>query len=60
MRSPLTGMFFMLELTHDINALPALPCGSVAGLGVTVLLMNPPGHLAGEGKREADRDHHPR
>lgn len=39
MRSPLTGMFFLLELTHDINALPALLCGSVAGLGVTVLLM---------------------
>ena len=39
MRSPLTGMFFMLELTHDFNALPALLCGSVAALGVTVLLM---------------------
>ena len=39
MRSPLTGMFFLLELTHDINALPALLCGSVAGLAVTVLLM---------------------
>jgi H+/Cl- antiporter ClcA len=39
MRSPLTGMFFMLELTADINALPALLCGSVAALGVTVLLM---------------------
>jgi len=39
MRSPLTGMFFMLELTADINALPALLCGSVAALAVTVLLM---------------------
>ena len=39
MRSPLTGMFFLLELTHDINALPALLCGSVAALAVTVLLM---------------------
>ncbi len=39
MRSPLTGMFFLLELTHDINALPALLCGALAGLGVTVLLM---------------------
>lgn len=39
MRSPLTGMFFLLELTHDLNALPALLCGSVAGLAVTVLLM---------------------
>lgn len=39
MRSPLTGIFFMLELTHDLNALPALLCSSVAALGVTVLLM---------------------
>ena len=39
MRSPLTGMFFMLELTADFNATPALLCGSVAALGVTVLLM---------------------
>ncbi|MEO5718568.1 MAG: chloride channel protein [Chthoniobacterales bacterium] len=39
MRSPLTGMFFMLELTADYNALPALLCGSVGALAVTVLLM---------------------
>ncbi len=39
MRSPLTGMFFMLELTGDLSALPALLCGSVAALAVTVLLM---------------------
>jgi H+/Cl- antiporter ClcA/CBS domain-containing protein len=39
MRSPLTGIFFMLELTHDLNALPALLCGAVAALGVTVLLL---------------------
>jgi H+/Cl- antiporter ClcA/CBS domain-containing protein len=39
MRSPLTGMFFVLELTHDFNALPLLLVGSIAGLGVTVLLM---------------------
>lgn len=39
MRSPLTGMFFLLELTHDMNALPALLCGSVAALAVTVLLL---------------------
>lgn len=39
MRSPLTGMFFLLELTHDFNALPALLCGSVAALAVTVLLL---------------------
>jgi H+/Cl- antiporter ClcA len=39
MRSPLTGMFFLLELTHDLNALSALLCGSVAALAVTVLLL---------------------
>lgn len=39
MRSPITGMFFMLELTADFNALPALLCGSAAALAVTVLLM---------------------
>ena len=39
MRSPLTGMFFLLELTHDFNTLPALFCGSIAALGVTVLLL---------------------
>jgi CIC family chloride channel protein len=39
MRSPFTGMVFMLELTHDLNALPALMIGSVAALGVTVLIM---------------------
>lgn len=39
MRSPLTGMFFVLELSHDLNLLPALLAGCVAALGVTVLLM---------------------
>lgn len=39
MRSPFTGMVFLLELTHDLNALPALMIGSVAALGVTVLLL---------------------
>ncbi|HZQ46385.1 MAG TPA: chloride channel protein [Verrucomicrobiae bacterium] len=39
MRSPFTGMVFILELTHDLNALPALMIGSVAALGVTVLLL---------------------
>ena len=39
MRSPLTGMIFILELTHDLNALPALLVGSVTALGVTVLLL---------------------
>jgi chloride channel protein, CIC family len=39
MRSPLTGMVFVLELSHDLNTLPALLVGSVAALGVTVLLL---------------------
>ncbi len=39
MRSPLTGMFFLLELTHDLEALPSLLVASVSALGVTVLLM---------------------
>jgi chloride channel protein, CIC family len=39
MRSPLTGIFFLLELTHDLNALPLLLCGCAAALAVTVLLM---------------------
>ena len=39
MRAPLTGMFFLLELTHDLNALPGLLCGSAVALCVTVLLL---------------------
>lgn len=39
MRSPLTGMIFVLELTHDFNSLPLLFVGSVAALCVTVLLL---------------------
>jgi H+/Cl- antiporter ClcA len=39
MRSPLTGAIFALELTHDINALPALLIGSVVSYGFTVLVM---------------------
>ena len=39
MRSPLTGIFFLIELTHDLNALPILLAGCAAALGVTVLLM---------------------
>lgn len=39
MRSPLTGIFFVLELTHDLQILPALMIGSVAALCVTVLLL---------------------
>jgi H+/Cl- antiporter ClcA/CBS domain-containing protein len=39
MRSPLTSMIFAVELTRDFNLFPALLIGSVAALGVTVLLM---------------------
>lgn len=39
MCSPLTGMVFVLEVTHDMNALPALLIGSVAALCVSVLLL---------------------
>jgi CIC family chloride channel protein len=39
MRSPLTGTVFVLELTHDLNALPALLLGSAAALCVTVLIL---------------------
>src|ERR1051326_6940263 len=39
MRSPFTGMIFMIELTHDFDALPAVMIGCVAALGVTVLLL---------------------
>jgi CBS domain-containing protein len=39
MRSPLTGALFALELTHDINALPALLAASIIAYGFTVLVM---------------------
>jgi CBS domain-containing protein len=39
MRSPLTGTLFALELTHDVNALPALLIASVVAHGFTVLVM---------------------
>jgi len=39
MRAPLTAMVFAIELTRDFNLFPALLIGSVAALGVTVLLM---------------------
>jgi CIC family chloride channel protein len=39
MRSPLTAMVFAVELTRDFNLFPALLIGSVAALGVTVLIM---------------------
>jgi H+/Cl- antiporter ClcA/CBS domain-containing protein len=39
MRAPLTAMVFTIELTHDFNPFAALLIGTVAALGVTVLLM---------------------
>lgn len=39
MRSPLTAILFALELTHDLNLLPALLLGCIAAHGVTVLLL---------------------
>ena len=39
MRSPLTGTIFLLELTRDLNALPAVFTGCVGALCVTVLLL---------------------
>jgi H+/Cl- antiporter ClcA/predicted transcriptional regulator len=39
MRSPLTATIFALELTHDINALPALLIAGVIAHAFTVLVM---------------------
>jgi H+/Cl- antiporter ClcA len=39
MRAPLTATVFTLELTHDLNALPAVMIGSAASLAVTVLML---------------------
>ena len=39
MRAPFTALVFTLELTHDLNALPALLIGCVAAQTVTVLLL---------------------
>jgi CIC family chloride channel protein len=39
MRSPFTAIVFTLELTHDLNVLPALLIGAVAAQAVTVLIM---------------------
>jgi chloride channel protein, CIC family len=39
MRSPLTSMVFVLELTHDLNVLPGLLIACIAADAVTVLLM---------------------
>jgi CIC family chloride channel protein len=39
MRSPLTAMIFTLELTHDMDVLPALLISCIAAHAVTVLLL---------------------
>src|SRR5207249_9820172 len=39
MRAPFTAIAFMVEVTHDINLLPALLIACVAADAVTVLLM---------------------
>ncbi len=39
MRSPLTGLFFALELTRDFNAAPVLFAGCLGALAVTVLAL---------------------
>ncbi|HQX16533.1 MAG TPA: chloride channel protein [Anaerolineales bacterium] len=39
MRSPLTSMVFVLELTHDLNALPGLLLACILADAVTVLLL---------------------
>jgi H+/Cl- antiporter ClcA len=39
MRSPFTAVAFMLELTHDVGALPGMLLACAAADGVTVLLM---------------------
>jgi CBS domain-containing protein len=40
MRSPLTGLVFAIELTHDVNALLPLLIACVAAHGFTVLVMS--------------------
>ena len=39
MRSPLTAMIFTLELTHDLNILPALLLSCIAAHALTVLML---------------------
>jgi H+/Cl- antiporter ClcA len=39
MRAPFTATIFMLELTHDLNAVPTVFVGSVAAVAVTVLVL---------------------
>jgi CBS domain-containing protein len=39
MRAPFASAIFALEVTHDLNVLPALLVGCIAAVAVTVLLM---------------------
>lgn len=39
MRSPLTGVIFTIELSHDFSVMPALFVASVAAFGTTVLVL---------------------
>ncbi|SRR5579875_180245 len=39
MRSPITAFMFSLELTHDLNSMPALMISSVAAYATTVMLL---------------------
>ncbi len=39
MRSPLTAMFFTLELTHDLNVMPGLLLGTTIAYGITVFTL---------------------
>ena len=39
MRSPFTGIIFALELTHDLNTLPALLISTIAAYATTVMLL---------------------
>jgi H+/Cl- antiporter ClcA len=39
MRAPFTATIFALELTHDLNVMPAIFIGSIASVAVTVLIL---------------------
>jgi chloride channel protein, CIC family len=55
MRSPLTGMVFVLELSHDLNTLPALLVGSGGGFGRDGLAVAP---VDSDGEAGASRPAH--
>ncbi len=53
-RAPLTGVVFALDLTHDTNALMAMPIAVMVGHDFTVLLALP--DLPRAGARTLDED----